>query len=114
MGKQLNAYSDGKCAKDESHTWKKEGQIYWHKTQDGKSILCNNQQCFELQGGKLGFSGGSPRARTTIEVRLEEATKSIEYAVKKLEDINKAIPELSASDKLVFVESITKTVMGNR
>jgi len=110
MGRILNAKFDSTCKKC-GLTWSEGEKIYYQK--DPKA-LCKELKCFIGQGG---FVETKPEVvqKRTIEERMAETTKAIQFAIEKYEVVAlKFDGKLEPKDGIVFIESIVKTLVGSR
>lgn len=118
MGKQFPAYNPGTCLKDQNHKWNKDDKIYWDKTQDGRTIICNNLECFKSQGGQYE-EGQQKKQGRTIDMSLAFAKAFDDYAWKLANAHAKELyPDGSCIDKDMLlkqrgiaVESIYSTLV---
>lgn len=118
MGKQLPAYKDGHCFKNSAHTWSKNQEVFWHKTDEGKTIMCSDQTCFENQGGKVNApkqqsSSTTSSARVVTGSSRDKRKLAVQNFLEDVEPlitdlVSRRLPQANENEKMIAFEAMLK------
>lgn len=118
MGKQLPAYKEGHCFKNNAHTWSKAQEIFWDKSDAGKTIMCSDRSCFESQGGKISekktqdtFANTSARvitgsSRDKRKLAVQNFLEDVEPLITDL--VARRLPQANENEKMIAFEAMLK------